>query len=164
MEASGTGNMKLAMNGALTIGTLDGANIEILEEAGSENMYIFGLTAEQIEAHRRAGTYHPRELYEQDAAIRRVMDALGGNLFCPFEPGLFQPLFRSLVEGTDYYFHLADFSSYVAAQERAARDFTDRTGWAHKAILTVARMGKFTSDRTVSQYAQEIWGVEPVMD
>jgi len=164
MEASGTGNMKLAMNGALTIGTLDGANIEILEEVGAENLYIFGLTAEQIEAHRRAGTYRPRELYEKDAAIRRVMDALGGNLFCPFEPGLFQPLYRSLVEGADPYFHLADFSSYVGAQERASRDYTDRAGWAHRAILTVARMGKFTSDRTISQYAKEIWGVEPVMD
>ena len=163
-EASGTGNMKLAMNGALTIGTLDGANIEILEEVGGENMYIFGLTAEQIEAHRRAGTYDPRELYEKDAAIRRVMDALGGNLFCPFEPGLFQPIFRSLVEGRDPYFHLADFPSYVAAQERAAKDFTDRAGWAHRAILTVARTGRFTSDRTISQYAKEIWGVEPVMD
>ena len=164
MEASGTGNMKLAMNGALTIGTLDGANIEILEEVGGENLYIFGLTAEQIEAHRRAGTYHPREFYEKDPAIRRVMDSLGGNLFCPFEPGLFQPLFRSLVEGSDPYFHLADFSSYVEAQERAANDFTDRAGWARKAILNVARMGKFTSDRTISQYAKEIWGVEPVID
>ncbi len=164
MEASGTGNMKLAMNGALTIGTLDGANIEILEEVGAENMYIFGLTAEQIEAYRRAGSYRPRELYEKDAAIRRVLDALGGNLFCPFEPGLFQPLFRSLVDGGDPYFHLADFSSYVAAQERAAKDYTDRAGWAKKTILTVARMGKFTSDRTVSEYAKEIWGVEPVLD
>jgi|SRR5208283_4062151 len=156
--------MKLAMNGALTIGTLDGANIEILEEVGAENMYIFGLTAEQVGAYRRTGNYRPRELYEKEAAIRRVMDALGGNLFCPFEPGLFQPLFRSILDGGDHYFHLADFSSYAAAQERAARDFTDPAGWAHKAILTVARMGKFTSDRTVSQYAQEIWGVEPVMD
>jgi len=164
MEASGTGNMKLAMNGALTIGTLDGANIEILEEVGAENMYIFGLTAEQIEGYRRAGSYRPRELYERDAAVRRVMDALGGNLFCPFEPGLFQPIFRSLVDGADHYFHLADFSSYLAAQERAAKDYTDRTGWARKAILNVARMGKFTSDRTVSQYAKEIWGVGPVMD
>jgi len=164
MEASGTGNMKLAMNGALTIGTLDGANIEILEEVGAANMYIFGLTAEQIEAYRRAGNYRPRELYEKDAAIRRVMDALGGNLFCPFEPGLFQPLYRSILDGGDPYFLLADFSSYVAAQERAAGDFTDHAGWAHKAILNVARMGKFTSDRTVSQYAKEIWGVEPVMD
>jgi starch phosphorylase len=164
MEASGTGNMKLAMNGALTIGTLDGANIEILEEVGAENMYIFGLTAEQVGAYRRAGNYRPRELYRKEAAIRRVMDALGGNLFCPFEPGLFQPLYRSILDGGDPYFHLADFPSYVAAQERAARDFADPAGWAHKAILTVARMGKFTSDRTVSQYAKEIWGVEPVME
>jgi starch phosphorylase len=165
-EASGTGNMKLALNGALTIGTLDGANIEIMEEVGAENLYIFGLTAEQIEAYRRGGNYRPREIYERDPAIRRVMDALGGNLFCPFEPGLFQPLYRAILDGGDPYFHLADFSSYVAAQERAASDFSgpEKRDWARKAILTVARMGRFTSDRTISQYAKEIWGVEPVMD
>jgi len=165
-EASGTGNMKLALNGALTIGTLDGANIEILEEAGAENLYIFGLTAEQIEAHRRDGTYRPREFYDRDPAIRRVIEALEDNMFSPFEPGLFQPLLRGILDGGDPYFHLADFASYVAAQERAASDFSDpaKRDWARKAILTVARMGKFTSDRTISEYAKEIWGVEPVMD
>ncbi|HUK53127.1 MAG TPA: glycogen/starch/alpha-glucan phosphorylase [Candidatus Binatia bacterium] len=164
MEASGTGNMKLAMNGALTIGTLDGANIEILEEVGAENLYIFGLNAEQVTGHRRAGSYHPREFYERDDAIRRVLDALGGNLFCPFEPGLFQPLYNSILNEGDPYFHLADFTAYVEAQERAAADFKDRTAWARKAILTVARMGKFSSDRTISEYARDIWGVEPVVD
>jgi starch phosphorylase len=164
MEASGTGNMKLAMNGALTIGTLDGANIEILEEVGAENMYIFGLTAEQIEAYRRAGNYRPRDLYENDAVIRRVIDALAGNLFCPFEPGLFQPITDSILNGGDPYFHLADFTSYAAAQERAARDFTNRAGWARKSILNIAHMGRFTSDRTVMEYANEIWGVEPLVD
>ena len=164
MEASGTGNMKLAMNGALTIGTLDGANIEILEEVGAEYMYIFGLTADQIESYRRAGSYNPQDLYERDAAIRRVMEALGGNLFCPFEPGLFQPLYSSILNEGDPYFHLADFSSYVAAQERAAADFQDRAAWVRRAIFTVARMGKFSSDRTISEYAKDIWGVEPVLD
>jgi len=166
MEASGTGNMKLALNGALTIGTLDGANIEILEEVGAENMYIFGLTAEQIEAYRRGGNYRPRELYEKDPAIRRVLDAISGNMFSPYEPGLFQPLLRTILDGGDPYFHLADFASYVAAQERAGSDFKNAANgnWARKAILNVARMGKFTSDRTISQYAKEIWGVESVMD
>jgi len=164
MEASGTGNMKLAMNGALTIGTLDGANIEILEEVGGENLYIFGLTAEQIEGHRRAGSYRPRELYERDPVIQRVMEALGGNHFCPFEPGLFQPLYNAILNEGDPYFHLADFSAYVAAQERAAGDFQDRAAWARKAIFTVARMGKFSSDRTITEYSRDIWGVAPVLD
>jgi len=166
MEASGTGNMKLALNGALTVGTLDGANIEIMEEVGAENVYIFGLTAEQIDAYRRSGNYNPRQYYERDPAIRRVMDALSSNLFCPFEPGLFRPLIHSIMEGGDRYFHLADFASYAAAQERAAQDYRDpaKTTWVRKAILNVARMGKFTSDRTISQYAKEIWGVESVMD
>ena len=166
MEASGTGNMKLAMNGALTIGTLDGANIEILEEVGAENMYIFGLTAEQIEAYRRAGNYRARDFYDRDPAIRRVMDALTSNMFSQFEPGLFQPLIHSIMDGGDHYFHLADFSSYAAAQARAGSDYQDtaKGNWVRKTILNVARMGKFTSDRTISQYAKEIWGVESVMD
>ena len=164
MEASGTGNMKLAMNGALTIGTLDGANIEILEEVGAENLYIFGLTAAQVEAHRRARSYHPRAWYEGDAAIGRVMDALDGNLFSPFEPGLFQPLYNSILNEGDPYFHLADFTAYAAAHERAGTDFKDRAAWARRAILTVARTGKFSSDRTITEYANDIWGVEPVMD
>jgi glycogen phosphorylase len=164
MEASGTGNMKLAMNGAITIGTLDGANIEIGEEVGSENIYIFGLTAEQIEAHCRNRTYNPWDFYHGSPAIRRVMDALGSDRFCPSEPGLFQPIYQAVMNGGDRYFHLADFESYAAAQARAAQDYTDRTLWARKAILNVARIGKFTSDRTIAEYARDIWNVAPALD
>lgn len=159
-EASGTGNMKLAMNGAVTLGTLDGANIEIVEEVGRENMYIFGLTAPQIEEMRHNNSYHPRELYESNPVLRRVVDAIASDRFCPAEPGIFQPICDALLGG-DPYFHLADFDSYAAAHARAAQDYTDRPSWARKAILNVAGMGKFSSDRTIREYAREIWGIEP---
>jgi starch phosphorylase len=162
-EASGTGNMKLAMNGAVTLGTLDGANIEIAEEVGRENIYIFGLTAAQIEEMRRNGSYHPREVCEGNPSLRRVVEAMAGSRFCPGEQGIYQPICDALLGG-DRYFHFADFDSYAAAQTQAARDFTDRSGWARKAILNVARTGKFSSDRTIREYAKEIWGVAPVLD
>lgn len=164
MEASGTGNMKLSMNGAVTIGTLDGANIEIGEEVGSENIYIFGLTAEQIEAHRKQSSYNPWDFYHRSPAIRRVMDAIGSDRFSPGEPGIFQPIFQAVMNGGDRYFHLADFESYATEQARAAKDFTDRTGWARKATLNVARIGKFSSDRSIREYAKDIWGVAPALD
>ncbi len=164
MEASGTGNMKFAMNGALTMGTLDGANIEILEEVGKENIYIFGLTAEQVESHRRNGTYNPREYYETRPAIRRVVDCIQGAMFSPSEPGLFQPLCDAILYHGDRYFHLADLKAYIAAQEQAAADFRRTSDWARRAILNVARMGKFSSDRTISEYARGIWRVEPVLE
>jgi len=162
MEASGTGNMKFAMNGALTIGTLDGANIEIREEVGEENIYIFGHTAEQIREMRHQGTYDPRALYEQNEWIRRVMDTFANDLFCPHEPGLFRWITDSLVYHGDYYFHLADFPSYIATQERAAQDYLQPDIWTRKAILNVARIGKFSSDRTVMEYARDIWDIKPV--
>jgi glycogen phosphorylase len=158
MEASGTGNMKFAMNGAVTIGTLDGANVEIMEEVGADNIYIFGLKAEEIEV-RRDG-YHPWDFYHSSPGVRRVLDALRENRFSPHEPGLFQPIVDSLLDGGDYYFHLADFDSYLAAQHRVSWDFQDTPGWAAKAILNVARSGKFTSDRTVAEYAKDIWGIK----
>jgi starch phosphorylase len=158
MEASGTGNMKFAMNGALTIGTLDGANVEILEEVGAENMYVFGLTTKEIEAWR--GTYDPWTCYHSSASVRKVIDALAGGRFCPNEPGLFQPIVTSLLNQGDRYFNLADLDSYIAAQQCVNRDFVDPRLWAQKAILNVARSGKFTSDRTVTEYAREIWGIE----
>jgi starch phosphorylase len=161
MEASGTGNMKFAMNGALTIGTLDGANIEIMEEVGAENIYIFGLKAEEISSHREAGTYNPREVYEQQPEVRRVMDALKSDLFCPHEPGLFTWLFDSLIN-YDYYFHLADFPAYIQTQDRVSRHYVEPWLWTQKAILNVARIGKFSSDRTVAEYAREIWDLEAV--
>jgi glycogen phosphorylase len=160
MEASGTGNMKFAMNGALTIGTLDGANVEILEEVGSENIYIFGLKTAEIEAQR--STYNPWACYNSSPRVRKVIDALTGNRFCVDEPGLFQPIVASLLQHGDFYFHLADFDSYLAAQERVSCDFQNPSLWAQKAILNVARSGKFTSDRTVAEYAREIWGIESI--
>jgi starch phosphorylase len=164
MEASGTGNMKFAMNGALTIGTMDGANIEICEEVGRENMFIFGLTADQIEDLRRRNAYSPTEIYNSRPAVRRVMDALAGNRFCPHEPGLFHPLTDGVLKHGDYYFHLADLESYIAAQEAAAQLYLDRAQWARKALLNVARMGKFSSDRTIAEYARDIWNIKPILD
>ncbi len=160
MEASGTGNMKFAMNGALTIGTLDGANVEILQEVGADNIHIFGLTTEEIEARR--STYDPRDAYQASVSVRRVMDALRDNRFSPGERGLFQPIVDALLYRGDFYFHLADFDSYVAAQERVSDGFLNVPAWAGKAILNVARSGKFTSDRAVSEYAKEIWGIKPI--
>lgn len=160
-EASGTGNMKFAMNGALTIGTLDGANVEIREEVGADNIYIFGLTAEKIEEMRELRTYNPRESYERNPAIRRVLDALQSNLFCLEAPGLFTWIFDSLV-GHDEYFHLADMPSYIDTQELVSREFLQPQMWARKTILNVARIGKFSSDRTILEYAQDIWDIESV--
>jgi len=158
-EASGTGNMKFALNGALTMGTLDGANIEISEEVGAENIFIFGLTADQITEMRYRGTYRPWDYYS-DPATRRVMDALNSDRFCPGEPGLFRPIFDALLPGGDEYFHLADLPSYIAAQRRAGQEYHNPAVWARKAILNVARAGLFSSDRTIAEYARDIWGVQ----
>jgi starch phosphorylase len=161
MEASGTGNMKLAMNGALTIGTLDGANVEIMEEVGADNIYIFGLKVGDIQSMRNGGGYNPYAYYQENGNIKRVMDAIGTDRFCPEKPDLFRPIYDNILKSGDYYFHLADFQSYLEMQERASKEYADRSLWAKKAILNVARTGKFSSDRTISQYAREIWGLKP---
>jgi starch phosphorylase len=161
-EASGTGNMKLALNGALTIGTFDGANIEIHDAVGPENLYIFGLRAEQAADLRARGAYDPRERYERCEPLRRVLDALGGDRFARGEPGLFGPILQALLDHGDRYFVLADFESYVATQERVARDFRDADAWSRRAALTVARMGGFSSDRAVREYAERIWRLSQV--
>ena len=161
-EASGTGNMKLSMNGALTIGTLDGANIEIMEEVGAENIYIFGLSTEEVERMRREHSYRSREYYENNGLIRRVLDSLANNRFSPHEPGIFQPIVDMLLDGGDYFFHLADLDSYRQVQEVVSSDYTDSKEWTRKAILNVARMGKFSSDRTIREYAREIWKIQEV--
>ena len=160
LEASGTGNMKFALNGALTIGTLDGANIEILEEVGENNIYIFGLTADDIADRRRQGSHHPWEYYQNYPDLRRVLDALRDGRVSPGEPNLFSWIFNSLVHNGDPYFHLADFPSYREAQARASQEFQDKALWAPKAILNVARMGKFSSDRCIKEYSREIWGLD----
>ncbi|MBV9435404.1 MAG: glycogen/starch/alpha-glucan phosphorylase [Acidobacteria bacterium] len=157
MEASGTGNMKLAMNGALTIATLDGANIEMLEKVGPENMYIFGLTAQEI-AERQARGFQPREIYDQNPRVRRVIDTLGSDRFSNNEFGLFRWVYETLVY-RDRYWHLADLPSYFETHQRAQRDFSDAEDWSRRAMLTVARMGKFSSDRTILEYAKDIWNL-----
>jgi starch phosphorylase len=160
-EASGTSNMKFALNGALTIGTLDGANVEMLEEVGSANIFIFGHKTEEVRALRSAG-YNPREWSARDPRVKRVLDALAGNRFSATEHGIFDVLHRALVEHGDHYLHIADFSSYVETQDLVARLFTDPEAWSAKAILNVARMGKFSSDRSIQEYADEIWGLQAV--
>jgi starch phosphorylase len=159
MEASGTGNMKMAMNGALTLGTRDGANIEIMEAVGPANFYAFGLTLQEINHLRASGQYHPRELYAADPVLRRVIDSLASNRFCPEEQGLFRWIVDDILDRGDRYFHLADFSSYVGASAQAERDYQDSSAWAAKAILNVARMGRFSSDRTVREYARDVWNI-----
>ena len=161
-EASGTGNMKFALNGALTIGTLDGANIEIAEAVGRENLFIFGSTIDEVQRQTADGSYRPRMLYEQDARIRRVVDTLVSEWLAPDEPGIFGPIRDALLADSERYFHLADLGSYCEAQQRAALLWRDRRAWARRALLTISRMGYFSSDRTVQEYATEIWGLEAV--
>ena len=162
MEASGTGNMKFAMNGALTIGTLDGANIEIAGAVGSENVFIFGKTAPQIAALSVRGAYRPAEALARCPRLTRVLAALESPLFCPRDPGLFSWVRRVLVDEGDRYFLVADFDAYADAQERAGKEYAQPAVWWPKAIRNVARMGPFSSDRTIRQYAEEIWGLTPV--
>jgi starch phosphorylase len=161
-EASGTGNMKLAMNGAVTIGTLDGANIEILDEVGAPNMYIFGLRVEEVRQARDADTYNPWDRYHGSLACRRVMDAIGGNMFCASHPGLFRPIHDAILYGGDRYMHLADLESYLEAQDRASADYRDPARWNEMAIRNVAGAGRFSSDRTIREYARDIWKIVPV--
>jgi starch phosphorylase len=163
MEASGTGNMKLAMNGALTLGTLDGANIEIMEEVGEPNIYIFGLSPDDVRWYREQGSYRPRELYQNDAMLRRVMDALGSDRFCPEEQGLFRWIVDEILDRGDRYFHLADLPSYIEASRRAEKDYEETSTWARKAILNVARVGTFSSDRTIREYARDTWDIHPAI-
>jgi len=161
-EASGTSNMKFALNGALTIGTLDGANIEIREAVGAENIFIFGLQAQEIHALRAQGAYQPREHYARHPALQRVLDALYADRFCPQEPGLFRWIYHALLDHGDTYFHLADLPSYIAVQAQVGAEFTNPAGWARKAILNVARIGTFSSDRTIRQYARDIWQIDSI--
>jgi starch phosphorylase len=160
MEASGTGNMKLAMNGALTLGTLDGANIEIMEAVGEANIYTFGLTREDVSWYQESRGYNPREIYNTDATVRRVVDCLGSNRLCPDEPGLFRWIVDELLDRGDRYFHLADLSSYIEASHRAEKDYREPDVWTAKSILNTARTGFFSSDRTIAEYARDIWHIK----
>ena len=154
--------MKFALNGAVTIGTLDGANIEILEEVGAENIFIFGLRAGEVQAMREQRSYRPRGDYDRDPRVKRVADAFRSNLFCPDEPDLFAHIHQTILDGNDEYFHLVDLPAYLEAQEKAGTAFNDRAAWARMAILNVARIGKFSSDRTVAEYARDIWDIKRV--
>ena len=158
-EASGTGNMKLQLNGALTIGTLDGANVEILEEVGPENIFIFGLKTEEVEQRRHG--YNPKEIYNRDQEIRRALDLIRENFFSMVEPGIFEPILRELLEYGDRYMLLADLRDYIQTQEKVDAVYRDQAVWTRKSILNVARSGKFSSDRTIREYASEIWHTVP---
>jgi starch phosphorylase len=158
-EASGTSNMKFMMNGALTVGTRDGATIEMAEEAGEENFFLFGLTAEQVENSR--GWYNPHWHYDHEPETRAALDLIFSDHFSRNEPGVFAPLRGTLLTGGDYYMHLADLSSYCQAQEAVGALYANPGEWARKAILNIASSGKFSSDRTIAEYAGEIWKVEP---
>ena len=158
-EASGTSNMKFMMNGALTVGTRDGATIEMAEEAGDENMFLFGLTVEQVENSR--AWYSPYWHYENEPETRAALDLIFSNHFSRNEPGVFEPLRETLLTNGDHYMHLADLTSYCQAQERLGALYADPGAWAHKAILNVASSGKFSSDRTIAEYTSDIWKVEP---
>jgi starch phosphorylase len=160
MEASGTGNMKFAMNGALTIGTLDGANIEIREEVGEENFFLFGATAAEIRKLKAEG-YHPEDCYRQDDELHQVIDAIRSGVFSSGDTELFRPLLDSLLH-RDEYMLLHDYRSYITCQEEVSRRYADRDAWIRSSILNTARIGKFSSDRSIRQYCEEVWKVQPV--
>jgi starch phosphorylase len=161
-EASGTGNMKLALNGALTIGTLDGANIEIRNEVGEDNIFIFGLTAAEV-AEAKVKGYHPWDFYHDNAELRTALDMIASGFFSMGEPGRFKPIVDSLLQGGDKYMLLADYASYIACQEKVAIAYQNQDEWIRKAILNIANMGKFSSDHTIMQYASKIWDAKPVI-
>ena len=161
-EASGTGNMKFALNGALTIGTLDGANIEIKDEVGEDNIFIFGLNAEEAE-HLHLRGYDPWRYYNGNAELKRVLDMVTEGFFSPDEPDRYRAVVDKLLRGGDPYLLLADFASYLESQERVDATFVDVEDWTRKAIINVAHMGKFSSDRSIHSYATDIWGVAPVV-
>jgi len=158
-EASGTSNMKFMMNGALTIGTRDGATIEMAQEAGEENFFLFGLTAEQVAGSR--GWYNPHWHYEHDPETRAALDMISSNYFSPREPGIFAPIYDTLLTNGDHYMHLADLKSYLDADQRLRDLYANPDEWVRKAILNVASSGKFSSDRTINEYATQIWEVKP---
>ena len=159
-EASGTGNMKLALNGALTIGTDDGANIEIRQNVGDDNIFIFGHLAHEVAALRSSG-YQPLRHYEGNPALKAVLDAIGSGVFSPDEPGRYRPVVDSLLWGGDHYLLLADFDAYVATQQRVDAVYRTPAQWVRRALLNVAGMGPFSSDRTIAQYARQIWHLQP---
>ena len=158
-EASGTSNMKFMMNGALTVGTRNGATIEMAEEAGEENLFLFGLTVEQVENSR--AWYNPHWHYETEPETRAALDLIFSDHFSRYEPGVFAPLRDTLLTNGDHYMHLADLTSYCHAQDQLGALYADPAAWARKALLNVASSGKFSCDRAIAEYASEIWKVQP---
>lgn len=159
MEASGTGNMKFSMNGALTIGTLDGANVEIREEVGADNFFLFGLNVEEVMALQSTG-YRPEEYYHNDAELKAVIDLISSGYFSRGDRELFKPIVDSLLYN-DKYTLFADYRSYVDCQDRVGKAFNDQDNWARMSILNAVRMGKFSSDRSIMDYSRKIWDVKP---
>jgi starch phosphorylase len=158
-EASGTSNMKFMMNGALTIGTRDGATIEMARAAGEENFFLFGLTAEQVVETR--GWYNPYWHYEHEPETRQALDLIFSNHFSQHEPGAFEPIRNVLLTHGDFYLHLADLTPYVATQQQVGELYAKPDDWSRKAILNVAHSGRFSSDRTIAEYAADIWNAKP---
>ena len=158
-EASGTSNMKFMMNGALTVGTRDGATIEMAQEAGESNFFLFGLTADQVSGSR--GWYNPRWHYDHEPETRRALDMIASDAFSRDEPGIFAPIWDTLMTHGDHYMHLADLASYVRTQEQVGALYLRPDDWTRRAILNVGHSGKFSSDRTISEYARDIWGAKP---
>ena len=161
MEASGTGNMKLALNGALTIGTLDGANIEILDAVGEENIFIFGLTAEQV-AEQRASGYRPAQTVAANPELEQVLTMIHDGEFHPESPEESRPLVDALLAEGEHFLVLADYADYVAAQDAVDALYRDPAEWTRRAIINTARVGYFSSDRAIREYAADIWGVQPL--
>jgi glycogen phosphorylase len=162
MEASGTGNMKLALNGALTIGTLDGANIEIRDHVGAENMFIFGLTAAEVAARRAAG-YRPAAELDTNPELRSTLDLIGSGFFSPGRPDDAKPVLDRLLSEGEPFLVLADFAAYARAQDQVDALYADEDQWSRKALLNCVNMGYFSSDRSVREYADRIWAVKPVI-
>jgi starch phosphorylase len=158
-EASGTGNMKFALNGALTIGTLDGANIEIREEVGENNIFIFGLTAEQVAKERNKTSKSPKAIYESNDLVRQTIDSIRNGFFSKGDKDLFRILVDGLMDPYDPYLLIKDFEDYVRCQDEVSLAFLDKKSWWNKSILNVARIGKFSTDRTIREYAEDIWGI-----
>jgi glycogen phosphorylase len=161
LEASGTGNMKFSLNGALTIGTMDGANVEMAEHIGKEHMFIFGLSVDEVKAKKAAG-YNPRKYYNENKELKKVLDMIRTGYFNENDRDLFEPIYNSLVNGGDNYMLLADFEDYVKTQDKVSEQFKNQNEWAKETIINAARMGFFSSDRTIREYANDIWDVKPV--
>ena len=151
--------MKFMMNGALTLGTRDGATIEMSAQAGEENFFLFGLNAQQVAASR--GWYRPQWHYDNEPEVRAALDAINSDAFNAHEPGIFRPIFDALIPNGDYYMHLADLQSYLSADQRVIETYQDQEAWTRMAILNVAASGHFSSDRAITEYAREIWNVTP---